>query len=56
MIHAIPPFIGYCFTPIRIKEGIGSTSHLYKLHAISITANMSIAFKFKFHNLCNNFL
>ena len=36
MIHAIPPFIGYCFTPIRIKvyEGLGPTSHLYKTHAI----------------------
>ena len=36
MIHVIPPFIGYCFTPIRIKvyEGLGPTSHLYKTHAI----------------------
>ena len=36
MIQAIPPFIGYCFTPIRIKvyEGLGPTSHLYKTHAI----------------------
>ena len=32
MIHAIPPFIGYCFTPICIKvyEDLGPTSHLYK--------------------------